>query len=486
MENEFCRWISRRIESGEKLLKINPHHSEAGGAIHEFAFVMAFVFVIIVPVIIYGLIPSSIAGLKYQAQEIGIQAVVRSQVLDAVLRDSAGAVTLNDDQVVLSNVNQVALLAKESSELNGETIQTGASVVEIVRNTESGVWEPRFVVIPVGGTPMARWFVDGAGVGGAVTPPVLDGAVAAMLGQVANDFVAGAVPSGKQPTVRFFAIIFNVFFDTSKGEYVVRAAPVPLQVNSAATEAACFPGDTLVWMADGTVQPISEIELGDRVISQSVATDGLPLEVAEVQATYSGRESDSIVRFSIGGSEVFMTWNHVVFEASSKRWEFAALLEPGDTILSHTGEQRVIEKVEVVQVNEPVYNLSVTGSNTFFVGEVGILVHNVGGSEVLPHFGVVLPDLSSRSPFSLEGRDDPQFREMFIPSRERSRLVLAKSNNGAKLNEVDNWPDPDKWRELEAYWRTMKLSGSPPAHFAKASWPLLQEGPLKLQRKRKG
>ncbi len=145
------------------------------------------------------------------------------------------------------------------------------------------------------------------------------------------------------------------------------AAPQPLV--SAGACSSCFAAGTPVHTIDG-LRAIEEISIGDKVLALDPWKGTLQYE-AVIGAWHN--PPDQTYRLKIGDETVVATAIHR-FWKPGKGWVMTRDLRPGDQLRTHNGVVAVhsIERAVV----EPVYNLEVTASRSFFVGELGVLVHD--------------------------------------------------------------------------------------------------------------
>ncbi|MFU8803792.1 MAG: polymorphic toxin-type HINT domain-containing protein [Bradymonadaceae bacterium] len=146
----------------------------------------------------------------------------------------------------------------------------------------------------------------------------------------------------------------------------------------------CFSGDTLVLMCDGTFKPIAELveedevwardeeglEEGCREVLELHVTPGVPLVIVEIV--------DDIGQIRT----LETTPSHPFWHVDSMEFRQAGELQPGDELLSHQGREIRVVDVRWAQESDTVYNLSVDGFRTYFVGEWGVWVHNVKTTSV--------------------------------------------------------------------------------------------------------
>ena len=140
----------------------------------------------------------------------------------------------------------------------------------------------------------------------------------------------------------------------------------------------CFVAGTTVLTAAGAVA-IETIQAGDMVWAWDEETGEVALK--EVVETYVN-ETDELVHVFVNGEEIVTTPSHP-FYSPVKGWTDAIHLRAGDILLLLNGEYVVVEKVqhEILEAPVTVYNFHVEDYHTYYVTEVGILVHNVCKAE---------------------------------------------------------------------------------------------------------
>ncbi|MFT7841256.1 polymorphic toxin-type HINT domain-containing protein [Saccharothrix sp. BKS2] len=142
-----------------------------------------------------------------------------------------------------------------------------------------------------------------------------------------------------------------------------------------------FVAATLVLMADGSTQPISEVEIGDEV----KATDPETGETTdrEVVATIVHDDEGDMTRLTVTGedgatgSADATSWHPVWVEAES-RFVSIGDLKSGQALTSVDGTSPRVAQVQRSWRVEPVYDLTVAGVHTYYVlaGATSVLVHN--------------------------------------------------------------------------------------------------------------
>ncbi|MBQ5912834.1 MAG: hypothetical protein IIW93_07040, partial [Bacteroidaceae bacterium] len=138
-------------------------------------------------------------------------------------------------------------------------------------------------------------------------------------------------------------------------------------------ESLCFVEGTLV-CAEGGEITIEDIHTGDYVWAWDEETGTVGLK--KVVETYIN-ETDELVHVHVNGEEIITTPSHP-FYSPVKGWIDAVHIRAGDILVLVNGEYVVVEKVqhEILETPIEVYNFQVEGYHTYYVGKIGILVHN--------------------------------------------------------------------------------------------------------------
>lgn len=135
----------------------------------------------------------------------------------------------------------------------------------------------------------------------------------------------------------------------------------------------CFVPGTLVATESGYV-PIEKIEVGMQVVACDMETMQLmPRNVARCHRT----ARHEIVILDFGNEEIRCTLPHRFYVNST--WVAAGELRPGDCLLSRNGtacELRGFRR-DTCPADVDVYNLTVREHHNYFVGNLGLLVHNM-------------------------------------------------------------------------------------------------------------
>lgn len=135
---------------------------------------------------------------------------------------------------------------------------------------------------------------------------------------------------------------------------------------------------TLVLMADGTIKPIADVEVGDMVLASDPETgERGPRRVTD---TIVGDGIKELVDVEIDGHLITATDRHPFWVDDEGRWVDAEDLEAGDVLLLAGRQTVTIDSVRERTEVRRVHNLTVDGIHTYFVlaGDAAVLVHNCG------------------------------------------------------------------------------------------------------------
>jgi hypothetical protein len=132
---------------------------------------------------------------------------------------------------------------------------------------------------------------------------------------------------------------------------------------------SCFPAGTLVWTEIGPVA-IESMRRGDRVLSQDPDSGELTYQLV-LDTTI--RPPSETLQIHVGDEQIESTLGHP-FWVIGDGWRMAKELKAGDRLHSVQGGATIdmIEPGETVEA----YNLVVAETNTYFVGEHRVLVHD--------------------------------------------------------------------------------------------------------------
>ena len=159
----------------------------------------------------------------------------------------------------------------------------------------------------------------------------------------------------------------------AEGFEFVRFATVGMIGAAALSPGVCFVAGTTIATEFGD-EKIEDIKPGDLVWAWDEETGEVALK--EVVQTFE-KEATELVHIGVDGEEIVCTNEHP-FYSPVKGWTAAGKLRAGDVLVTVNGEYVVVEWVqhEILESPIKVYNFEVTDFHTYYVSDVGVLVHN--------------------------------------------------------------------------------------------------------------
>ena len=179
-------------------------------------------------------------------------------------------------------------------------------------------------------------------------------------------------------TTAGFARFATHGYDTASA----RTTPHQFVATKTGTPCHSFRYDTSVLMADGPRKRISEVEIGDRVLTTDPDTG--ELVVREVTELHVNRDSDMAnvtVRDENGDlSTIHTTGTHQFWSQTDSRWAEAAALDAGELLRAFDGSKVTVVGVRTWDGLETMYDLTIEGVHAYYVtaGDEQVLVHNCG------------------------------------------------------------------------------------------------------------
>ena len=138
-----------------------------------------------------------------------------------------------------------------------------------------------------------------------------------------------------------------------------------------------FSAGTKVWMCDGSLKAVEEVEEGEYVLARDERTGEVGCKL--VVGPYHNLE-EAILRLSLqeeaGKVERIETTANHPFFVQGRGWQRVDALELGNQVPSATGPLLTVVALEWTARVETVYNFGVDDFHSYFVGEVGAWVHN--------------------------------------------------------------------------------------------------------------
>ena len=162
----------------------------------------------------------------------------------------------------------------------------------------------------------------------------------------------------------------------------------------------CFVAGTEILTTDG-VKNIEDIQVGDFVISDDPTTPG-GIEGRRVLETFV-RETDALYDLYVDGEVISTTGEHP-FWVPDKGWVEAKDLVVGSLLQTEDGRFIDVDGIEKREGKFEVYNFRVEDFHTYFVSDLGILLHNAdySGPDVLKK-GDINSNIAGGVPSGYEG-----------------------------------------------------------------------------------
>jgi hypothetical protein len=156
--------------------------------------------------------------------------------------------------------------------------------------------------------------------------------------------------------------------------WALQDMPSSMASSSMASGAApcnSFSGDTLVATDEGE-QPIVTLRIGDVVLAYN---EGLG-RTGWYTVTGVWVHDDPVIEYvTIDGERIETTPEHPFF-TEEYGWQSAVELRIGTHVRNADGNYGIVQTIQFAFRTQPMYNLTVEGAHTFFVGQHQWLVHN--------------------------------------------------------------------------------------------------------------
>ncbi len=147
-----------------------------------------------------------------------------------------------------------------------------------------------------------------------------------------------------------------------------------INVNNNAEMGGCFLPDTLITLSDGSYKKISDIKVGDKILTKK-NSESNKLVTDTVQQIKTAKESSYLI---ING-KLRLTSDHIIF--INGNWHTAGSAQIGDTLISQNSTPIKIFSIEKVYHTTSVYNLSLKRYHTFFADNIWVHNEKGGGSD---------------------------------------------------------------------------------------------------------
>lgn len=197
-----------------------------------------------------------------------------------------------------------------------------------------------------------------------------------------SDYLESHPAAGMGEATNLYNQLITDYMKRGELEYAaLRMAMVDIALGGLSKAPTCsFAGDTDVLMADGTTKPISEIEVGDRVLATNLETGHT--EARTVTDTMVKLHDGDLVDLTIedddGLGVVQTTDRHRFWSETDRRWEPAIDLAVGEQLRQEDGRIATVVKAEERSGAEDMWNLTVEVDHNYYVdfGRGAVLVHN--------------------------------------------------------------------------------------------------------------
>ena len=126
-------------------------------------------------------------------------------------------------------------------------------------------------------------------------------------------------------------------------------------------------------MADGSLKPIEQVREGDMVVSKDEVSG--KVESKRVAHAFAKHATLVLSLHLANGETVEATGDHP-FYVQGRGWTPARECGIGTSIVTRAGPSVAVASVERHERDETVFNLTVEGDYSFFVGSTGLWTHN--------------------------------------------------------------------------------------------------------------
>ncbi|MBB4922720.1 RHS repeat-associated core domain-containing protein [Kitasatospora kifunensis] len=162
-----------------------------------------------------------------------------------------------------------------------------------------------------------------------------------------------------------------------------------------------FVAGTLVLMADGSRRKIEDVKVGDEIANTQPGDPGLQNHrVDEVHRTTTDVDFTTLTISTADGlKNISSTSNHPYYDVTTRAWQNAGTVKPGDRLQTPDGTVVVFGTRSYVQP-QVTYDLTVHGVHTYYVlaGNTPVLVHNSNCGSFMQMYeggGGVIADLNN-------------------------------------------------------------------------------------------
>jgi hypothetical protein len=194
------------------------------------------------------------------------------------------------------------------------------------------------------------------------------------------------------------------YYDPATASYAKRPAPaVDISGAGLKREIPCFPGDVVVATPEGRL-PIDEVQIG--TVVRAYDEESGEIVTRRVTDVLHGRTTQ-LVDVAVGSEHISATLKHRFWEGKSQQWMAARDLESGMNVRClESGDDRILSMSVRRVPEQETFNLTVEGCHNYFVGSVGVLVHNAGEAKYTVYFGYAPADTTFSNPIYIGYTED--------------------------------------------------------------------------------
>ncbi len=211
-------------------------------------------------------------------------------------------------------------------------------------------------------------------------------------------------------------------------------------------KAVCFIAGTTILSA-WSKKNIEDISPGDYVFATDPETGETRLK--KVVQTFVN-ETDELVYVYVNGEEIVTTPKHP-FYVSNQGWVGAINLRSGDKLVLVNGEYAIVEKIQHEILEQPitVYNFEVEGFHTYYVGDIGILVHNMCGSKGVGGKGWVGDKTWRNNVSTVSNGGTITSLNGGIPTKEQAMKLIEQAKGVVnRIDPAHQFPNPHTYSHI--------------------------------------
>ncbi|MBL4828265.1 MAG: hypothetical protein JKY66_11245 [Spongiibacteraceae bacterium] len=185
-----------------------------------------------------------------------------------------------------------------------------------------------------------------------------------------------------------------------------------------------FAANTLITTANGLIE-IQNVQIGDRVQTLNESTG--ELEYHKVIHVISGEKLKETLTITLSTDEVIeATPGHLIYV--DEQWIAAEDINIGQSLYS-LGKKVSVKSVAISSIKVKVYNLTVEGNHNYFVGQDGVLVHNISPCEK------AAKSLAAMVPKSCVGnlkcdKFTLEYEKLLLSNKVKGKRLCVKSATG--------------------------------------------------------